>query len=170
MGQHSLMLAKMQLKIVRRRLYVAPTHGTVSVQNVGKGNDKMELIHRAVTSPIFELMATYEIDISLKGAYDDDSFSLRIELFRSLGNKKLFRYKTWRNELVRIQSTFPQDNSGESIHGPSDENILVGFSARYFAIDEEIIANSPEEALRQIIDHLGKMLEHITSERLTIVD
>ena len=129
---------------------------------------KMELIHRAITSSVFELISTYEIDINLTSDRNEDQFSLRIELFRSLADRKLFRCKTWRNELFRIQSTFPQDDAGRPKHDPSDEMILVGFSQQHFGPRDEFLADSPDEALSKIIQDLGKSLEHITSEGLTI--
>jgi hypothetical protein len=128
----------------------------------------MELIHRAITSPIFELVGSYEIDLKLKSDEDEDQFSLRIELFRSLTDKELFRYKTWRNELFRIQSTFPQDNKGRSKHEPSDEMIMVGFSQPNFGPYGEFHAHGPEDALIQIAKDLGMLLEHVTAEVLTI--
>ena len=130
----------------------------------------MELRHPAIRSSLFKHCDTYEIDICFKGKDDeDDEFSLRIELFRSLSNKKLFRYKAWRNEFFRIQSTFPQSSSGTPKHEPSDETILVGFSQPYFESSKEIRANSASEALKKVIKDLGKSLEHITSKSLRII-
>lgn len=128
----------------------------------------MELIHRAITSPLFELIGTYELDISLTNPDDGDQFSLRIELFRALTDPKLFRCKVWRNELFRIQSTFPQDTTGKPKHEPSDEMVLVSFSQAHFGSRETFRAASPKEALNQVIKGLGQLLEHITSEALTI--
>ena len=129
----------------------------------------MELIHPAIKSSIFKHCDTYEIDIYFKGKEDEgDEFSLRIELFRSLTNKKLFRYRAWRNEFFRIQSTFPQSNSGNPKHEPSDETILVGFSQPYFESSKDIRADSASKALKRVIQELGKSLEHITSKSLKI--
>lgn len=128
----------------------------------------MELIHKNIISPLFELIGTYELDINFAGELDDDSFSLRIELFRSLSNKKMFRYKAWRNEFFKIQSTFPRNNSGGHLHEPSDELILVSFSQPHFGPCDEFLSDTPKKALSKIVKDLEKLLEHITAKKLMI--
>lgn len=128
----------------------------------------MKLTHRAITSAVFELTGTYEIDIKLDNKSNEDSFSLRIELFRSLADKKNFRYKIWRDELFRIQSTFPLDNKGKHMHKPSDELILVGLALPHFGASGKINAESHKKALSKIIKGFGRSLEYITSEKLMI--
>jgi hypothetical protein len=99
---------------------------------------------------------------------DTDIFSLRIELFRSLSDKNRFRYKAWRNEFFRVQSTFPQDAAGKAVHPPSDEMILSALSLPKFEVSREFHADDPKHAISTVIEDLGKALEHITSERLII--
>jgi hypothetical protein len=129
----------------------------------------MKLSHRAIKSPLFEMIKTYELDIDVGSPVgNEERFSLRIELFRSTSDKRVFRYKTWRTELFRIQSTFPQNEFGGHKHDPSDEMIWVEFSLPHFGSCEELIADNPEEALKKIIGNFSKALEHITSEGITI--
>jgi hypothetical protein len=152
-----------------------PIHDTVNVQNVGKGERfillfeinnyskiQMELNHPTVKSDVFKHIETYEVDICFGSTCESDCFSLRIELFQSLNDKHFFRCKSWRTELFRIQSTFPQDQNGHNLHEPSDEEILVEFSIPPFGHYKDFYANNTKLAINKIIKDLRKMLENIS--------
>ena len=129
----------------------------------------MKLDHPSIISSVFQLIGVYELDLLFISGEDEDHIPLRIELFQSLSNKTLFRYKTWRSEFFRIQSTFPRDESGiKSLHPPSDEIILVEFGVKHFQGGYDFNAISPDEALDKIITDLSKALEHITSIPIAI--
>ncbi len=85
-----------------------------------------------------------------------------------MADKSLFRYKVWRDELFRIQSTFPQDEQGNSKHMPSDENILIGFGLKYIDEQKDFNAESKEDALEMILEDLGKALKHLSGEGMII--
>ncbi len=120
----------------------------------------MKLTHPSVTSSFFELIKTYEFDTELT---EDDHFSLRIELFQSLGDQRLFRYKSWRYELFNIQSIFPQDAEGNPEHEPSDELMLVEPTLYGFSRELDFYADDPSDALNKIVDDFNKSLVQITS-------
>ncbi len=129
----------------------------------------MKLDHPNIISSFFKLIGVYELDILFISGDDEDRIPLRIELFQSLSNKTLFRYKAWQSEFFRIQSTFPRDESGiNPLHSPSDEIILVQFGQKHFQGGDDFYAISPDEALDKIITDLSKALEHITRIPITI--
>ena len=76
--------------------------------------------HRAMTSAVFELIQTFEFDMTL----GDDSWPTRVELYQATTQPNLFRCRVWQAEFYRMQSTFPQ-NGGFPAHAPSDELVLV---------------------------------------------
>jgi hypothetical protein len=130
---------------------------------------KMLLKHRCIKSPVFKLIDVYEFDIEFPIAEDDvDSFSIKIELFQSTKDQNIYRYKIWRNEYFRIQSTSPQNEFGDPEHQPSDEDIIVRLSLPHLRNSGEIFAKNSDEAFKIFIDNLNKSFEHITSERIEI--
>ena len=119
----------------------------------------MDFRHDAVTSPIFELIETFEFDMSL----GDNSWPTRVELYRARKNEKLFRCRVWQAEHYRIQSVFPQRN-GSPEHEPSDEMILVEYSS-YLRCNwnpEGFEADSPEGARQLVENALLAFLDHST--------
>jgi hypothetical protein len=68
------------------------------------------------------------------GQDDLDDLDLRIELFESLEAPGQFTARIWRVEYYRLQSTFPQQESGDTpAHMPSDELILKEFTVQHGA-------------------------------------
>ena len=165
-GAPNLLHAKMQYPIVNRPQPLELIRGIVNVLNVGVIDKKheMKLSHPNIVSDVFKLVGIYEFDIDLSSAVTDDQFSLRIELFQSLTDATLFRRKSWRGELFRMQSTFPQDDTGKPEHDLSDEMILAEFSQAYF-MWKDFYAQDPEAALEKTIKDLGISLKHITSTK-----
>lgn len=125
----------------------------------------MKLIHPVIKSSLFDLIRTFEIDIALEA---EDSFTIRIDIFQSIDDNKIYRYRAWRYEFFRLQSTFPQDSQGHGIHQPSDEIILVAFSLPKFVALQEFSADDSKQAVHKVIENLGYALEHITSVKSRI--
>ena len=72
----------------------------------------MRILHSAITSPIYELAKTFELDIQL----GEDSYTLRIELFRNTEKERHFRCHAWQLELFRLTPTFPMDENNSPAH------------------------------------------------------
>ncbi len=118
----------------------------------------MPLQHPAVTSTVFELIQTFEFDMTLGEAF----WPTRVELYRSESIPNLYRCRVWQCEHFRIQSTFSQKSADGPAHGSSDELILVDYS-HYLTCDwnpAAFKASSPIEA-RELVEHaLLAFLEH----------
>lgn len=117
--------------------------------------------HSSITSHMYEVIKVVEFDMDL----DFDSFSLRIELLQSATAPDWFRVHVWRTELYRLQSTFPQDKqSGQPLHEPSDENILVDWSSCLSQDYKHFQANNPEAALELVLDDIQRFLVRVTGK------
>jgi hypothetical protein len=122
----------------------------------------MKISHSAITSSIFELVKTVELDIRL----GDDSWSIRIELLQDAEAKDHFRCHVWELELFRLTPTFPQDEMGQPAH-TSDDVAMVdrGIPRSRIAYPrEDIIAADVDAALRIVLDDLKQYLKHVTGE------
>lgn len=105
----------------------------------------MKISHSAITSPIFEVVKTVELDIR----FDDNSQSVRIELLQGAEVKNHFRRHVWELELFRLTPTFPQDEDGQSAQ-ISDDVLMVdrGIPRSRIAYPrEDIIAADADAAL-----------------------
>jgi hypothetical protein len=121
----------------------------------------MAIEHSSVAGGVYELVKLIEFDVNIAG----DIFSLRIELQRSASNPKWFRAHLWREEMYRIQPTFPQDARGP-VHEPSDEGILIDWS-HYLDDDyRDFEASSPDKALRLILDSVRRALVRLTGREV----
>ncbi len=117
--------------------------------------------HSSITSHMYEIIKVVEFDVDL----DFDSFSLRIELLRSATIPDWFRVHVWRTELYRLQSAFPQDKqSGQPMHEPSDENILIDWSHHLAQNYEHFQASNPEKALELVLDDIRRFLVRVTGK------
>jgi hypothetical protein len=117
------------------------------------------LKHHAITSPVFELIETFEFDMTL----GDDFWPTRVELYRADESPNLYRCRVWQAESYRVQSTFPQKN-GLPAHKPSDEVVLVEYSS-YLRCDwdpSSFEASSPQAARQLIEEALLAFLNHST--------
>lgn len=65
----------------------------------------MKLIHGVITSHLFKLIGTYELDINFELA--DESFTWRVELFQSQSDSTLYRYRSYRTEMYRVNPSAP---------------------------------------------------------------
>ena len=118
---------------------------------------------RTGVSHVFALVRTVEFDVVL----GDDSFALRVELFRDTTRSETFRANIWRSESYRIQSTFPQNPStGEPEHHPSDEVILIDWSTNVRGDYAVFKATSPTTALNLVLEAVRAALDHTTDGKV----
>jgi len=89
----------------------------------------MKIHHPAITSLVFELVKTVEVDLSLS----DETWPTRIEVFRDTERVDFFRCHVWQLEPFRIQFTFPQEQ-GQPAHSPSDHLLMVEWGGRNFGL------------------------------------
>ncbi len=120
----------------------------------------MKITHPAITSPVFELVKTVEVDLSLL----DETWPTRIEIFRDTERRDFFRCHIWQLEYFRIQSTFPQEQ-GVPAHHPSDHRVMVEWDGPYIGFYEDFVAENAEAALEKVIADFRKFLEHTTREK-----
>lgn len=130
----------------------------------------MKMNHSRITSPAFALIRTLEFDVDLSNQNDSDKFSLRVELFQAVSDSEIFRYKVWRTESFRIQSTFPQGRSGLPRHKASDENILIEFGVKYFGNVDFFKAKTIEKATMKIMRDFKRAIEHLSDEKVSKED
>ena len=125
----------------------------------------MKVIHRAVTSSIFELVKTIELDIQLS---DEDSWTTRIELFCDTEQPNRYRCHVWELELFRLTPSFPRSEKNEPAH-ITDDTIMVerGITHGNVAsrLNEPFDAPNVEAALEMVIEDLKKFLEHVSGEK-----
>jgi len=121
----------------------------------------MRIDHKCITSSFFELVKTIETDID----FENDSWSIRIELFRDTENIEYYRCHVWELELFRLTPTFPNDDS-DSPKEITDDILMVDRGIAHSKIDyKRFKANSVDEAVEKIIDDLKCFLEHVTGEK-----
>ena len=116
----------------------------------------MRIKHSAITSPFYEIAKVVEFDLLL----GDDSWSIRIELFRNTESQGRFRCRIWQAELFRIQSTFPSEPRDPR----SDELIWVEFSGPKIDRFDDFAAENPDAALEVVLASFKRFLEHTTLE------
>src|SRR5262249_20291677 len=125
----------------------------------------MKISHSAITSSVFELIKTLELDVQL----GDDSWSIRIEIFKDTETNGRFRCHVWELELFRLTPTFPQGKDNEPAHS-SDDVLMVdrGIARSRIAYPkEDIVAPDADAAIEIVLDDLKRFLEHATHEAAT---
>ncbi|HEX2679733.1 MAG TPA: hypothetical protein VHQ03_00405 [Candidatus Dormibacteraeota bacterium] len=112
---------------------------------------------------LYELVKTVQLNVSL----GDDSFALKVELFQEAADNHRFHADIWRNELFRIQSTFPQDpSSGRPLHNPSDEMILIDWSTNLVGDYSVFNAESAAAALDTVVQDIQNALDKATDGKV----
>lgn len=119
----------------------------------------MRIQHSAITSPIFELVRTVEVDLTL----DDETWPTRFEIFRDTERSDFYRCRVWQLELFRIQSSFPQEGANPA-HQPSDHLLMVEWNGPHVGLYEDFVAESAEAALSKVMADFCRFLEHTTCE------
>jgi hypothetical protein len=125
----------------------------------------MKISHSAITSSIFELVKTVELDIQL----GDNSWPIRIELLQATEATDRFRCHVWESEMFRLTPTFPQDESGQPLH-TSDDALMVDRGIAHSRIaypKEDIIAADVDAAFAIVFDDLKEYLKRVTGEEAT---
>ena len=100
-----------------------------------------------VSSTVFELLRTVEVDIEIEG----DAWPVRIELYRDQEDEAHFRARVWLLETFRIQPTFPQSDEGAPQEDAGDEDVLVEWSYNLGEDFNSFAAENEEEALGQVL-------------------
>lgn len=125
---------------------------------------RMRIIHSAVTSSVFELVKTVELDIR----FNEDAWTARIELLRDTEREGWFRCRVWESEMFRLTPTFPRDAAGGPAH-ITDDTIMVerGIARSRIAsgLNEGFAAPDVDAALAMVLEDLKGHLEHVTGER-----
>ena len=122
----------------------------------------MKLTHSAITSSVFELVRTAEVDIQL----GEDSWTTRIELLRDTEKSDHFRCRVWELDLHRLTPSFPRDENNRPAH-ITDAAIFVERGIAHSRIEyplEDIIASDVDAALEIVVNDLKRFLEHVTGE------
>jgi hypothetical protein len=122
----------------------------------------MKLTHSSITSSVFELVKTVEVDIR----FGEDSWTTRIELLRDTEKSDHFRCHVWELEFHRLTPSFPRDENNEPAH-ITDARIFVERGIAHSRINyplEDIIASDIDSALEVAVSDLKKFLEHVTGE------
>ena len=123
----------------------------------------MKIAHSAVTTPLYELARTFEVDLQLR----EDSLTFRIEFFRNTEATDRFRCHVWDLERFRLKPTIPRDANGEPSH-VCDDILMVdrGIPRSRIAYPlEDIVALDLDAALEIVLNDLKAFLEHVTAER-----
>lgn len=122
----------------------------------------MRIAHRCVTSPVFELVKTVELDIQLGDEY---GWTTRIELFREVGRDTRYRCHVWELELFRLTPSFPRNEDGEPAH-VTDDTLLVERGIAHGGVasglNRSFDAPDVEAALEMVAEDLKKFLEHVS--------
>jgi hypothetical protein len=122
----------------------------------------MKITHSSITSPVFELVKTVEVDLAL----GDEKWPTRFEILRDTERPDLFRCRISQLELFRIQSTFPQ-SGGKPAHEPSDHRLIVEWDGPRAGHYDDFVAADAEAALVTVIEDFRNFLEHATFEKAT---
>ncbi|MFN0121292.1 MAG: hypothetical protein ACKV2V_12405 [Blastocatellia bacterium] len=124
----------------------------------------MQLIHSAITSPVFELVKIIELDLTL----GEDLIPTRIEILRDMARDDFFRCHIRELEYFTLTPTFPCDDHGKPLHISSDVH-LAERSSTYAHFNKRnykgFSAPNTDAALRMILDDLAAFLEHVTNRR-----
>ena len=131
---------------------------SLSLSSLG-GHAPVKITHSAITSPIFELVKTVEVDLAL----GKETWPTRFEILRSIEQQDLFRCRVWQLEFFRLQSTFPQSD-GQPAHEPSDHRVLVEWDGPHVGLYDDFLAADIEAALKKVIEDFRAFLEHTTLE------
>lgn len=120
----------------------------------------MKINHRAVTSPVFELVKVIELDIRMS---DEEAWTTRIELFREMEQSDVYRCRVWESEMFRLTPSFPRNAENEPAH-VTDDTIMVerGIAGSDIAsrLSKPFNARSAEAALEMVVEDLKKFIEH----------
>jgi hypothetical protein len=122
----------------------------------------MKVTHSAVTSPVYELVKTVEVDIQL----GDDLWTTKVELLRDTEKANHFRCRVWELELHRLTPSFPRDKNNLPAH-ITDVPIFVERGIAHSRIKyppEVIVAPDVESAIETVMSDLKRFLEHATGE------
>lgn len=111
----------------------------------------------------WKLIEVYEFDTPVF----QEIIVLRVELFSSSADEKKYKYRVWKYELFRLQSTVPSDENGKPADEPSDETILSTFFAKYLHTDSVFCAAGKEEALNKVKMDIKRCFEYMSGKKVS---
>lgn len=117
--------------------------------------------NQRLRSRTFVLKRTTEVVTSLGG----DETSLRLELLESRCSIGWYRARIWRLEHFRIQSTFPQDDTGCPRDEPSDELIWKEFESFGSSLEEPRQFDSVDAAEACVLEELEAWADSLQQPR-----
>jgi hypothetical protein len=121
----------------------------------------MRISHPAIASSVFDLVRVLEVDVRL----GEDSWTSRIEIFKSLSEPDFYRARVSESEMFRLTPTFPQNENGEPEHR-SDDTLFVERPFPHGPVAlEGFRAESDQKAAEAVLLNLSAFLEHATGER-----
>ena len=120
----------------------------------------MNITHSAITSPLFALVKSLEIDV----CFGDDSWTERIEIWQDMADMTHFRCRFWELEYMRLTPSFPQDSHGQPAH-VTDDRLLVerGFTGQTVTLNP-FHAADVDAAVAIALSDLKRFLQHVTEE------
>jgi hypothetical protein len=121
----------------------------------------MKVTHDIITSPVFRLLSTHEIDLDL----GEHKLPLRIELFQSEENDTVFRARLWQTELFRLKPTIPTSEEDPYC----DDLLLLQRSLGKESFDYGFFsAYDPRDALELVLKDLSRFLEHLSGQAASV--
>jgi hypothetical protein len=104
---------------------------------------------------VFRVVRTSEFGLTLI----EESLWARLEISQSTIKPSRYRARLYRQELFRIQSTFPQ-RDGEPADEPSDESIWVDWSEILRTFTSPFTSRSAMTAERAVLAEVRQWLSH----------
>ncbi len=90
---------------------------------------------------------TLELDVELGG----EAVSLRLELFRALGEAQVYRARVWRRDLFRLTPSFPRDERDQPTE-ISDDTVWVEWAELLEDDYERFEASGDDDAEARVLD------------------
>ena len=126
---------------------------------------RLKITHSAITSPVFELVKTMLLDITLAEVY----IPTRIEIWQDTEQKDSFRCYIWELEIFDLTPTFLQNETANPLETCTEE-IQVERSWRYGRtqqfVNKEFKADSVETALQMVLENVKAELKYTTGEEV----
>lgn len=108
---------------------------------------------------IFELVKTFEIDPPRD--LELEVIVFRIEVYRSLQDRQLYRARLWANEFFRVRRRFTSFSHVDDIPDEADEQLLCDWTWQADAVldAKPYRAQDDADAERQALDSIERLFE-----------
>lgn len=118
----------------------------------------MKFSHPAVTSDVFKLIKTFELDLVVGNHF----LPTRIELFQDTESKRRFRCRMWERELYHLQLTLAEGTGKRKRRLESDEEVLVERTWELSDKFDDFEAATPKAAIKKFLDTLRVYLDRVS--------